>query len=57
MIADFILRFKIKEQMKLIQRLLAWGLMNFSKTKRNGVVVLGGWGGKLDEKAEIMSFI
>lgn len=44
--------------MKLIPRVLAWGLMNVSKTKRNGVVVLGGWGGELgDEKVEIMSFI
>lgn len=44
--------------MKLIPRVLAWGLMNVSKIKRNGVVVLGDWSGELgDEKTEIMSFI
>ena len=58
LVADFILRFRIEKQMKLILRLLAWGLMNVSNTKRNGVILLGGWCGELgDEKAEIMDFI
>lgn len=58
LVADFVLRFTIKEQMKLILKLLVGGLVNVSNTERNGVIVLGGWGGELgDEKAEIMSFI